>query len=122
MMIWVMSIVNRLRGLLHARHIERDLSEEMEYHLEAKVRDLVAEGMAEADARLAARRAFGNLTLAAEDGRAAWRYALLDSVLQDIRYGARALVRAPLFTAAVPQHSMLPSTAQSCCSPPLSRR
>jgi predicted permease len=101
MMMRVMSTVNRLRGFLRARHLERDLREEIEFHLEAKVRELVAGGMAEAEARLAARRAFGSMSLAVEDGRAAWRYALLDSIVQDVRYGVRALRRTPVFTTAV---------------------
>ena len=43
------------------------------------------------DAILLAGDSFGNVTLAAEDSRAAWRYAVLDSIVQDVRYGARAL-------------------------------
>ena len=97
----LLSFVNRIRGLILGRRIERDLDEEMRYHLESRARELVAEGMPEAEARAAARRAFGSLTLASEDSRAAWRYGLLDSILQDVRYGARALRRTPVFTVAV---------------------
>jgi len=100
-MIRLMSVVNRLRALVLGRRIERDLDEEMAFHLDAKVRELVAEGVPEAEARSAARRAFGNLTLASEDSRAAWRYTFFDSILQDVRYGARALRRTPVFTVAV---------------------
>ena len=100
-MIRLLSFVNRFRALVLGRRIERDLDEEMAFHLESKVRELVAEGMAEAEARMAARRAFGNVTLASEDSRAAWRYAFLDSIPQDLRYGVRALRRTPVFTLAV---------------------
>ncbi|MEW5983992.1 MAG: ABC transporter permease [Acidobacteriota bacterium] len=100
-MMGLLSIVSRLKALARGRRIARDLDEEMAFHLEMKTREHVGRGFSEAAARQAARRAFGNVALAAEDSRAAWRYALLDSVVQDVRYGGRALRRSPVFTAAV---------------------
>jgi predicted permease len=100
-MMWLLSVVNRLRALFLGRRIEHALDAEIAFHLESRTRELVAEGMPEAEARTAARRAFGNVARASEDSRAAWRYAFFDSVLQDVRYGARALRRAPVFTVAV---------------------
>jgi predicted permease len=100
-MIWLLSVVNRLRALFLGRRIEHALDEEIAFHLESRTRELVAEGIPEVEARAAARRAFGNVALASEDSRAAWRYAFFDSVLQDVRFGARALRRTPVFTVAV---------------------
>ena len=100
-MIRLLSVVNRLRTLVGRHRLERALDEEMAFHLELKVREYVAQGMPEAAARVAARRAFGSVTLAAEDSRAAWRCAFLDSMLQDVRYAARAFRRTPVFSVAV---------------------
>jgi predicted permease len=97
----LLTIVNRLRALVGGRRRDRDLDEEMAFHVAMKVREYVSAGMPEHEARVAARRAFGNLTLAVEDSRAAWRFAFLESILQDVRYGTRALRRTPVFTVAV---------------------
>ncbi len=100
-MMQVRPFLNRVRTLAAGRRLERDLEEEMAFHLDQKVSEYIAAGMPEPEARAAARRAFGNVTLASEDSKAAWRYAFLDSILQDVRYGARALQRTPVFTFAV---------------------
>ncbi len=92
---------NRLRGLARRRQIERELEEEMSFHIEMKTRELVEAGMSEEQARRAARRVFGNRALLEEDSRGAWRFVLLETTLQDVRYGTRTLLRNPLFAAAV---------------------
>jgi predicted permease len=57
--------------------------------------------MSEAEAHRAAHRTFGNRTLAREDSRQIWSFALLETLLQDLRYGARTLWRNPVFAGAV---------------------
>jgi len=87
------------RALLQRSKVERELDEELRYHLERTEALLQARGMSREEARWAARRQFGNLTLATEEGRAAYRIRLLDDLVADVRYAARALRRTPLFTA-----------------------
>jgi hypothetical protein len=53
----------RLRYWLHNGERARLLREEMEIHLEMKTRELMDDGMTEWEARGAARRQIGNLTL-----------------------------------------------------------
>lgn len=53
--------------------------------------------MAEEDGE---RKALGNLTLAAEDGRAVWRCAWLDQLTADSRYALRTMRNSPVFTIA----------------------
>jgi len=77
------------------------MDEEIERHLELRIRENLMAGMSEEQARWAARRAFGNPVLTREDSRGAWRLLLLETTLQDVRYGARTLVRSPLFSLAV---------------------
>ena len=76
---------NRLRGLFRRGRIEQELEEEMSFHIEMKTREHVEAGLSEEQARRAARRAFGNRTLAREDSRGAWRFVLLETTLQDVR-------------------------------------
>ena len=79
------------------RGIAEDLVEEMRSHVEMDAAEH-GEGMTEEEALAAARRRFGNATRIAEASRARWGFPALESVLQDARYGVRALRRAPVFT------------------------
>jgi predicted permease len=89
---------NRLTG--NARRQEAETDEEVAFHVDMKTRELVAQGISEEAARNEALRSLGNLTLVREDVREAWSFSWLTDAAQDCRYGARALVAQPGFTAA----------------------
>ncbi len=82
--------MNWLRRVFGRRRIHRDLSDEIRAHLDEKIEDLVASGMPREEAGHAARRAFGNVLLAEQDARVAWRWPVLESVLIDARCALRA--------------------------------
>jgi predicted permease len=91
--------VNWVRRLFLRQRTYGELSEEIREHLEEKVEELVADGMPRKDAEAAARREFGNVTLAEEDGRDVWRWLLIENLFADVRYGLRMLRHNPVFTA-----------------------
>src|SRR6202035_4375446 len=87
-----------LKQLLSRNRPYGDLSEEIGQHLDEKVEELVASGMSKEEARYAAHREFGNITMAEEDGRDVWRWRLMEDFFADIRYGSRMLCKNPGFT------------------------
>ena len=78
---------------------DRELEEEIRFHLEMKAEEYVAAGMTPEEALRAAGRQFGNETRMREMSRETWGFAMLDTLLQDIRFGARALAKHRGFTA-----------------------
>src|SRR5580658_2831755 len=91
--------MNWLRQLLSRRRMYRELSEEIQVHLDEKVEELVAEGMSREEAMRSARREFGNVGLIEENCREVWGWPSVEDVFYDIRHGLRALRHSPVFTA-----------------------
>ena len=91
--------MNWFKQLFSRRRLYDDLSEEIHEHLEEKIEELVASGMPRKEAAAAARREFGNVTLAEEDSRETWRWPLIENLLMDLRFGLRMLRKNLGFTA-----------------------
>jgi predicted permease len=89
----------RLRALVGRRALERDMQEEMREHLERAAERLVARGMSPANARAAARREFGNLTLIQEQARDSRGARWVDALIADVRFALRYFARKPLTAA-----------------------
>jgi putative ABC transport system permease protein len=89
-----------LRRLIGSRQLERDLADEIEAHLAERADELVAAGLARDEALLQARREFGNVTAIEERGRDVWRWATVENLWADLRYGARQLRGSPAFALA----------------------
>ncbi len=73
------------------RDHDDELKREIQAHLELEAEERVADGMSEADARYAARRAFGSVTRTQEDVRAVWTRRWIEEIVQDVRYALRML-------------------------------
>ncbi len=86
----------RIKTLLHRRRLERDLRDEMAFHMAMREEQLNREGSH--DPRASAQRRFGNVTRLQEECREAWTFPSLERWLADIRYAARALRKKPGFT------------------------
>ena len=81
------------------RRREDELREELEFHLANEADERQSDGLTEHEARWAARRDLGNVTLVREETRSLWSWILLEQLAQDVRYGLRTMFRNRLFTA-----------------------
>ena len=84
--------------LWRRRQREEELEEEIQSHLRMAIRDRMERGESAEEAELAARREFGNLGLIKETTRGMWGFGTLETIWQDLRYGARMLLIRPGFT------------------------
>jgi predicted permease len=79
---------------------DRDRREEIESYIQIETDDNIARGMPEEEARLAARRKFGNATRVREEIYRMNTVAFIDTFVRDMRYALRALRQNRAFTAA----------------------
>jgi predicted permease len=89
------SLFRKLGWWLQRRRREDGLREELQFHLEQDADERRADGVPEGEARWAARRDLGNVTLLREEARTLWTWTLFEQLAQDVRYAVRALRRTP---------------------------
>ena len=90
----------RLRAFPQREKAQRELDDEIRGHLEMEETEQHESGLPPGDARAAARRAFGNVTLAKEASREAWAFRKVEELGQDLRYAVRLLRLNPGFALA----------------------
>jgi hypothetical protein len=78
---------------------EAELDAEIRHHLDAAIRERIERGETPDEARANALREFGNVSLVKEITREMWGWAGLESLLQDVRFGVRMLLKHKGFTA-----------------------
>lgn len=88
----------RIRTLVHRAEAERDLADEVQFHLEREAERLITRGTNPDEARRHARLAFGDIERTKEEVRDARGIRWLEIVLQDARTAFRSLSAQPLFT------------------------
>jgi predicted permease len=95
-----MSLWSRLTNVFRAGRVESELDEELQFHVDERIRELTAAGMTpEAAAREAARRLGSPLRLR-EESRDVKLLPWLDSMLRDVRLGVRMLRKDAVVTGA----------------------
>ena len=91
-------LVVRFFALFQRRKLERELETEIRSHLEMEAEDHLGRGLGPGEARTAARRGFGGVEQWKEHYRDLRGISAIETVLQDLRHGARMLARSPGFT------------------------
>lgn len=92
-----MSWLNRLLNVFRGGRLNSEIEEELQFHLEARIRDGLEAGMTPEQARRSAALHVGNTTLQAERIREADAIAWLETAAQDVRFAARMFRRHPAF-------------------------
>ncbi|MGH7618898.1 MAG: ADOP family duplicated permease [Gemmatimonadaceae bacterium] len=90
-----------IRDLFRRQRIERELNDEIGYHLERETALRIEGGESPEAARSAALRDFGGVEFHKDYARDARRTQWADSLVRDVRFAVRSLSRAPSFTIVV---------------------
>src|SRR6266536_3542330 len=89
----------RLRSLFRRDNVERELDDEMRFHLEALTQQQIDRGLSDDRARTEALRQFGGVAPIQEDCRDMRRTRWIEDFAGDIRYALRQCAKSPGFTA-----------------------
>src|SRR5947207_11472647 len=96
---WTYKLPLRVRSLFRKNRVEKELSQELRFHLEKLIEEKLAKGMTPEEGRYAALRELGGEDQIKEECRDMRRVNYIENFLQDVRYGLRQLRRSPSFTA-----------------------
>src|SRR6202166_3075550 len=91
-------LMNRLAAPFRRQRLEDDLDEELRSHLEMAVEANLSKGMSAEDARREALRSFGGVEQTKELYRDQRGLPMIETTLQDLRFGLRMLRRDPGFS------------------------
>jgi len=100
-----MGLLARLRSFwrhaLHRSDMERDIGDELQFHLAARANDLVERlGVSSEEATRIARLEFGSVEKYKEEARQSLGLKLVDETGGDLRYAFRSFARNKAFTLA----------------------
>ena len=94
-------LLYRLRALFRRHSVEAEMHEELRFHLDREVQRNLATGMTPDEARRHAHLRLGGLEQVKEECRESRGVSILESLLQDVRYSVRMLLKNPAFTLVV---------------------
>ena len=91
----------RLRALFNRAAMDRELSDEVRFHIERETEKLVAGGLPLDEAKRRALVAFGGIDHITEAARDSRGVNLVETMRQDLRYAWRGIVAKPGFAMAI---------------------
>jgi putative ABC transport system permease protein len=97
-MAWYHEVVSSLRSLAGKGREEREMKEEVQFHIDMETRRNMQSGLPAGEARELARRNFGGVERHQDDVRDERGTSWFDDAWGDVRFAARALARRPGFT------------------------
>src|SRR5579859_7981793 len=89
----------RIRALFRRKAVERELDEELQFHLDHQRRQNLRRGLTEEEAQREARLAFGGLEQVKEECRRMRGVSFIETTIQDVRHTLRAWRQSPSFAA-----------------------
>ena len=92
-----LQFTRRLRALFRKDKIDRDMAEEMRFHLDERAAHEAANGLSAEEARHAAQRRFGGLEQTKERCREQRGIPSIEQTWRDLRLATRSLAKAPGF-------------------------
>jgi putative ABC transport system permease protein len=96
---WFNIFRDRLRALRRRESVINDIDREMRSHLDLQIEANIRAGMSPQEAREKAMRSFGNLNRAVDAAYDVKGGGLFETLVQDVRYGMRVLLKHKAFTA-----------------------
>ena len=91
----------RVRALFTPGSVERELDDELAFHIECEARKLMAGGLPAAEARRRALARFGPVPLAADRCRDERGISFFETLARDVGYALRTFRRAPIVALTV---------------------
>lgn len=97
-MTWLKTLAARLRAVWNGEAVHQDIDAEMQFHIRMRTQENIERGMSPEDARRDAEQRFGNTGRIKDMGWDVRGGGLLETLWQDVRYGARMLRKHPGFS------------------------